>query len=610
MVGQRSPSNLSPASPDDPVSLCLKHLRSCDETIIRSTFMDNLISNARFFIVIAGLASAACGWAGLGLLWWVIAAMSIVSFVGLLSIHERVFHNLAKSKRHKKFIERSLIRAKEGTDGEGPHGMEWVPDNHPCAMDLHLFGKGSLFAAICIAQTRAGHALLAKWFLEQAPANDVMERAEGVGELKNDLDTRLHRIGLMDLSERGIEFDSAIQWGRQSLPAISELKLASAILMAMFNLISLGSWALWGYPLSIFLVGIIATCAVYLNEFRKLRAILFPVRKQAAALGMLAETIKVILACDRNSKILVGIAKAAGKDSAEEIKTLARIINGWQARMNQLFAPIAFLIFWDFFFAKAIARWHAKNHERIQTWVSAVACFEALDSLAHQSFLFQGSTFPEIVDSQSPVISGRNLVHPLIPPDKCVTNDVNLSPPLRCMLISGSNMSGKSTYMRTVGINTILGLAGGAVHASKMTLTPVRVVATLQIQDSLKDGLSRFGAELSRLRQIIELAGHSPPLLFLLDEIFSGTNSRDRLAGARALIMNLVSKSAIGMVTTHDLALTDIGKEMGDQCDNGHFVDQMDMGKMAFDYKLRPGIVSGSNAAGLMRAIGIELVET
>lgn len=610
MVGQRSPSNLCPASHHDPVSLCLKHLSSCDELIIRSTLRDKLISNARFFIVIAGITSAAFGWAGLGLLWWVIAAMSIVAFVSLLSIHERLFHSLAKSKRHKRFIERSLIRAKEGTDWEGPQGMEWVPDNHPCAMDLHLFGKGSLFAAICIARTRAGQGLLAKWLLEQATANEVRDRAEGVAELKKDLDTRLNRIGLMDSAERGIDFDSAIQWGRHFLPTISDLKLGLAMLLSVFNLIALGSWALWGLPLSFFLVGVIATGVVYLNEFRNLQAILFPVRKQAAALGMLAETIKIILACDRNSKILNGITKAAGKDSAGEIKTLARMINGWQARMNQLFAPIAFLIFWDFFFAKAITRWHAKNHGRIENWVSAVACFEALDSLAHQSFLFPGSTFPEIVDSLSPVISGQNLVHPLIPPDKCVTNDVNLSAPLRCVLISGSNMSGKSTYMRTVGINTILGLAGGAVHATRMILTPVRVVATLQIQDSLKDGLSRFGAELSRLRQIIELAGQSPPLLFLLDEIFSGTNSRDRLAGARGLIMNLVSKSAIGMVTTHDLALTDIGKDMGNQCDNGHFVDQMDSGKMAFDYKLRPGIVSGSNAAGLMRAIGIELLET
>jgi DNA mismatch repair ATPase MutS len=182
-----------------------------------------------------------------------------------------------------------------------------------------------------------------------------------------------------------------------------------------------------------------------------------------------------------------------------------------------------------------------------------------------------------------------------------------LAPPRQLLLVSGSNMSGKSTYLRSAGVAAVLAWAGGPVRASQMRISRFQVAAILHAEDSLRLGMSRFAAELARMRRLIELSKGEIPLLFLLDEIFSGTNSSDRLAGAEALIRRLVQTSAVGMVTTHDLTLAKIADDLGDKGANVHFVDNWSGGMMSFDYRLQPGVVPRSNALGLMRAIGLDL---
>jgi len=205
------------------------------------------------------------------------------------------------------------------------------------------------------------------------------------------------------------------------------------------------------------------------------------------------------------------------------------------------------------------------------------------------------------------VYEARALGHPLLPSARCVRNDIALGGARQVLIVSGSNMSGKSTMMRTIGINAVLAFAGAPVRARQLRLSPLSIGASIQIQDSLQGGASRFYAEITRLKQIVELTRGERPLLFLLDEILSGTNSHDRRIGAEAIIRGLVERGAIGLTTTHDLALTRMVEPLGERAANVHFEDHLEDGKMVFDYRMQPGIVTHSNALELMRAVGLEV---
>jgi DNA mismatch repair ATPase MutS len=234
-----------------------------------------------------------------------------------------------------------------------------------------------------------------------------------------------------------------------------------------------------------------------------------------------------------------------------------------------------------------------------------VAEIEVLSSFA--SFAFENPEYamPVISDGQRFAASG--LGHPLIPSDRRIVNDVHLGEDLRLLVISGSNMSGKSTLMRSSGVAAVLAFAGGPVCAKSLTISPMAIGASIRINDSLQEGSSRFYAEILRLRQILELSAGGHPLLFLLDEILHGTNSHDRRIGAEAVVRRLVEDGAIGLVSTHDLALAKIAESLAPRAANVHFEDHLEDGKMVFDYKMREGVVQKSNALALMRSVGIEV---
>jgi DNA mismatch repair ATPase MutS len=209
---------------------------------------------------------------------------------------------------------------------------------------------------------------------------------------------------------------------------------------------------------------------------------------------------------------------------------------------------------------------------------------------------------------QGPLLEAKTLAHPLIVDRTPVPNDVRVGGEApRVLLVSGSNMSGKSTLLRAIGCNAVLALAGAPVCADSLTLSPLALGATLRVEDSLQAGISRFYAEILRIRAIVETASGPRPLLFLLDEILHGTNSHDRRIGADAIVRSLVEAGGIGLVTTHDLALTELTNTLGTRAANVHFEDRIEDGKMVFDYRMRPGVVEHSNALELMRAVGLKV---
>jgi hypothetical protein len=256
-----------------------------------------------------------------------------------------------------------------------------------------------------------------------------------------------------------------------------------------------------------------------------------------------------------------------------------------------------------------VDRWRRRHAAAVPGWLEAIGELEAFSSLSCYHFEHPDDVFPELTEGGSVEagagLDGRQIGHPLLPAATMIRNDVRLTGGTQLLVVSGSNMSGKSTLLRTVGINAALALAGAPVRAASLRMSPVSIGATLRIQDSLQEGRSRFYAEITRIRELSDMADGPRPLLFLLDELFHGTNSHDRLIGASGVLQSLLDRGAIGLVTTHDLALTAVAETLAPRAANVHFEDWFDGAAIRFDYTMKPGPVSRSNAIALMRAVGL-----
>jgi DNA mismatch repair ATPase MutS len=288
------------------------------------------------------------------------------------------------------------------------------------------------------------------------------------------------------------------------------------------------------------------------------------------------------------------------------IARLAHLAEWIDSLDNSAFRLLDLLFLFSLHFSRAADRWRRENGALVDAWLTAAGELEALCSLAAWQFENPDTVAPVWVEG-GPQFVGTALRHPLIDRTKSVPNDAGLNQARRLLLISGSNMSGKSTYLRTVGLHAVLAHAGARVPAASLSITPLRLGASIRTVDSLQEGASRFYAELQRLKAVVDLSKEERPLLFLLDELLSGTNSHDRKIGAEGIVETLISRGAIGMVTTHDLALAEIADRKDDLAVNVHFEDQIVDGLIQFDYRMKPGVVKTSNALALMRAVGLDV---
>jgi DNA mismatch repair ATPase MutS len=297
----------------------------------------------------------------------------------------------------------------------------------------------------------------------------------------------------------------------------------------------------------------------------------------------------------------------AGERASREIARLSQLVAVLASRRNIIFAFTAALMLWATQWAFAIEAWRARAGTHVTHWLDVIGEFEALLALGGFAAEHPAYVYPEIVDG-APVFTATALAHPALGP-AAVANTIDLRRDgLRLLVVSGSNMSGKSTWLRTIGASLVLAGMGAPVRASTCRVSPMAIGAAIRVQDSLTDGRSRFFAEITRLKQVVDLTRASNgDVLFLLDEILSGTNSHDRRIGADALLRGLVAAGAVGLVTTHDLALADIVGPLAGQADNAHFEDRFADGTLSFDYTLKPGLVRTSNALALMRSIGLDV---
>jgi len=278
-----------------------------------------------------------------------------------------------------------------------------------------------------------------------------------------------------------------------------------------------------------------------------------------------------------------------------------------ESRRNQFFRVFDLFTFWSAQLVFATERWQREFGSSIRGWLDAVGEFETLTALAGFAYEHPEYVFPEFAEV-GPLFEAQGFAHPLLPVDNAATNDLKLGDGLQLIILSGPNMAGKSTFIRGVGVSVVLAQCGAPVRARRLRLSPLQVGASICVLDSLSGGMSRFYAEIHRVKLICDLtldAENTAPVLFLLDELLSGTNSHDRLEGTRLVIESLLERDAIGIVSTHDLALTQIPETLGERAVNCHFEDRLENEELIFDYKLKPGIVQTSNALKLMRSIGL-----
>jgi hypothetical protein len=536
--------------------------------------------------------------------WWL--AVPIAAFAVIAVRHARILQARVRAQRAAELYRRGIARVEDRWAGIGPTGERFRDLHHIYAADLDLFGTASLFQLLSTARTRMGEETLAGGLMAPAGLEEIRHRQAAVADLRDRLDLRedvgvlgedvgIHPEALLQWAEGPVQ----LQWGwvRVVAPILAAAAIATAVI-----------WGVWGNMLPFFAV--IGINVVVARRFKQpLEQTLFGTEHAFEDLDLLSAVLARLEQETFSAPRLQSLGQKLISQQlppSRAIGKLRTIIDFIYSRDNMFLRVLDLGILYTVqvgFWAEA---WRRHHGAAVRRWLDATGQMEALFSLATYSYEHPGDTFPELATGAA-VFEAEALGHPLIAADKCVCNSVRLGREARVLLVSGSNMSGKSTLLRAVGINTVLAMAGGTVRARRLQLTPLQLGASIRINDSLQEGSSRFYAEITRLRHIFDLAGGEPQLMFLLDELLQGTNSMDRRIGAEGIVRALVERGAIGLVTTHDLALAEISGPLDGRIRNVHFQDELEDGRIRFDYRLRPGVVAKSNGLELMRSIGLDV---
>jgi hypothetical protein len=537
--------------------------------------------------------------------WWLLAPAA--AFAILLIAHRGVRRRRRRAERDAAYYRRGLVRLDGQWAGTGRTGMRFHDPHHPYADDLDLFGAGSLYELLCEARTSMGEETLAGWLLAPSHPAAVRERQAAVQALTPRLDLREDLAALGEDVAATVRPDALTSLTKASArPPDARLRVGAAGVTAA-TLAVVAAWTV-GWAPSILALAALAVQAVVDWRLRAyVRAADQAVAGHGPDLDLLAAVLERFERERAGSPLLDRLQTdlaAGGRRPSQAIRRLRVWVDLLDSRRNQFFAPFALASMWGVHCALAIEAWRARHGPAVGAWLAAVGQLEALCSLAGFAWEHPADVYPALEDGEAR-FEAEALGHPLIPEARCVRNDVALGGATRVLMVSGSNMSGKSTLLRTVGINAVLAQAGAPVRAARLRLSHLALGATLRIRDSLQEGTSRFYAELVRLRDIVRIAEGPVPLLFLLDEILHGTNSHDRRLGAAAIVRGLVERGAIGLVTTHDLALSEVVDDPEVRAVNVHFEDRLEDGQMLFDYRMRPGVVRTSNALALMRTLGL-----
>ncbi len=564
-------------------------------------------------------------------------------FAGSFVLHERVLRSLRRTAQRKRFYERGLERLEGRWPGTGRQGEQFLQPSHPYARDLDLFGKGGLFELLCTARTSAGEQKLADWLLAAAPVDEIALRQKAVTELAPRLDFQ-EKVVLAgeDVQAQGAQTPellaawcepggeagngSGAESGSQSGPPPAPVWLRSvALVLAICWIISILLWLLsrlgamdlwhWGALALGFSVLNLVLNSAWRKQVEEAAQAIVAAGQELPLLAAVFGAIEQEKFASAKLTALQAQLRTAGLPPSRAIAKLNGYRDNLMTAQNLVVKALDPFVFWTRQWVWATERWRSRYGASVRSWMSAAAEVEALLALAifrneHPQYVFPEFTAP--ASSHDPYLEAQELAHPLVG-QNAVGNSIQLgkapggedNQQLRLIIISGPNMAGKSTFIRSVGVNAVLAQAGAPVRARSMVLSELQVAASICILDSLQGGLSRFYAEITRLKQISDLTARDLPVLFLLDELLSGTNSHDRRVGTESSVRGILRHRGIGIVTTHDLALTAIVGTLNGHAANYHFGDTFAEGKLTFDYRLSPGIAESTNALELMRSIGL-----
>ncbi|MDP9033626.1 MAG: MutS family DNA mismatch repair protein [Myxococcota bacterium] len=592
----------------------------CRREVARLDAQARKIAMARLILAASGVALVgAIVWVPLGSggrgVVWAALGVATLGFLVLVVLHARVHEAGERAAAGLRFHERGLARLAHDWDRLPATSARFRTADHPYTADLDIFGRASLMQLADTTETRMGEERLAGLLSLVSPQDwpvEVRRRQAAARDLAPRLPFR-EALAIAGGVLAGDKPDAAplLAWAesKQALPPI--LRVAAwALPLSVGAVVVLAP--LLGWPAMVTTVAVVGGLALGMSFSAKVTPSLQTVsarestatRWRTSLAAIEREAFEAPLLVETRTLLCGGARRAS-----DEMAALQRVIGFVDARNNEVFRfLIGPLLMWDVHCAFALQRWRARAGDDVRRWLDALGEVEALAGVASFAFDHPDFAWPDL--ALEPLFDARALGHPLLPSDRRVGNDVHLSGPGMALVVTGSNMSGKSTLLRAMGVSAVLANAGAPVCARSLRIGPLSVATSMRVEDSLEQGVSHFYAELRRLKRVLDWADdpRRATVFFLLDEILHGTNSRERVIGACAVVRQLVAHRALGAVSTHDLGITALEQELGARVQNVHLQEQVADDAMTFDYVLRPGIVQSSNALRLMKALGIDVV--
>ena len=588
-----------------------------EQRLARISFRFSILRGVLFFAFIACLAVILVRGGRSGWEWWAGAGFWLVVFLAVLPRHDRVIQRQRRQGELRAINEEGLLRlARDWTGLPLPTLPEPEDSERPVARDLNLFGRASLAHLLGTVHTPQGKAALADWLLHPAPPGEILRRQEAVAELTTEIDLRQGiEVSVRPMEKTPPDVEPFLHWAEGEPWITHHLGIVwLARLLAVATPVVLLGVAAAPLMLRVFLLLAVVNFSLGRRLRERTDSVFDRVEAREGEFQLYAEAMEQIACWPPESAELRQILEqlTAGAEPAHVwMNLLHRRVELSHARHSTLLHLILqALVCWDVHVLWLLERWQRDAGPRVRGWLAALARCEALSALAGLRFDHPDWAFPMVSEGEDR-FQGNELGHPLIAEDRRVTNDVTVGPPGTFLLVTGSNMSGKSTLLRAIGINAVLAQAGGPVCAAALRMPPVTLATSILVEDSLVEGVSFFMAELKRVQRIVEESDRTQEqgrtLLYLLDEVLRGTNSQERQVAVRRVLLHLLRRQAIGAISTHDLQLAEM-EELKPACVPVHFRETLHPGDdppMTFDYKMRPGVATTTNALRLMEMVGL-----
>lgn len=571
----------------------------------------SLFAWLRFATIIA-LASSVYFLVPSGWLYVAVAALLLLTLFTRLVFADLENRSAIEHTRFLVTINENELKALDHDYYRFGDGHEFIPKEHAYANDLDILGHASLYQFLNRTSSDMGSSTLANWLLQPSDERTILQRQAAVKELAAHTAWRqkLQALGAAKKIQTATQ-TRLLEWFSEEDRFINNkiwLWLRFLLPALILTVVVLNIAGVVGDHLRNYFLLLSALFALYLSK--KVTPLHQQVSKMADELEVLEGSIRLIEQTKFNAGYLQNLQSPFGhqdEKASAKLNRLKKILERLDLRFNFLvFIPLDILLQWDLQQVIALEKWKQQKKENVMHWFESLGSFEAVSSLATLSFNHPDWCFPVFVE-QDFFMEGKQVGHPLIPVEKRVNNPVKIDKAGELMLVTGSNMAGKSTYLRSIGINTILAMAGAPVCAGYFCLSPVQIISSMRIADNLEESTSTFYAELKKLKTIIDKVNNNEKVFILLDEILRGTNSLDRHTGSVALIKQLIKKNASGIIATHDVELAKMKTEFPSNILNHHFDVQVSKDELYFDYRLKEGICTSLNASILMKKIGIEL---